>query len=427
MSVLSCNCAVPLLGLAVTASAGAQLSREEVLAGAQARIEEHRKSDAVVTVVDAGGKPVTDARVHAEQVRHEFLFGSNIFGWEQPNDTDRSLYRDQFAALLNYATLPFYWWGYEAQRGEPNHEQTERVARWCAEHGIETKGHPLVWNYEAPSWLPDDVGEIVRLSDERVRDCVTRFAGLIDRWDVVNEATDPFRFDNLLSKAWRELGQIPFTVRSFEVARQAGPDATLLINDYRHDEAYAEVIEALRDADGRPLYDAIGIQTHMHGGVMQPEYIWAVCERFARFGVPLHFTETTILSGPPAPEGWETTPEGEARQADDVEMFYTVVFSHPATEALTWWDFADRWAWQNAPAGFLRKDLSPKPSYERLMGLIKGKWWTKADGTTDSEGRVVFRGFHGDYSVTVTAGDAAATAQLRLTRGGANRLEVVLP
>jgi endo-1,4-beta-xylanase len=150
-----------------------------------------------------------------------------------------------------------------------------------------------------------------------------------------------------------------------------------------------------------------------------------VCERFAPFGVPLHFTETTIVSGPRTDAGWETTPEGEQKQADEVERFYTVLFSHPAVQAITWWDFADRNAWQGAPAGFLRKDLSPKPVYDRLMGLIKGEWWTQEEGTATG-GRLTVRAFYGQYRITAKAGGREATVEFHLTKDGEHSVTVRL-
>ena len=63
-----------------------------------------------------------------------------------------------------------------------------------------------------------------------------------------------------------------------------------------------------------------------------------------------------------------------------------MLFSHPAVAAVTWWDFTDQDAWQQAPAGLVRDDMSPKPAYEQLRSLIKGKWWTKA-GKDDRLGR----------------------------------------
>ena len=134
--------------------------------------------------------------------------------------------------------------------------------------------------------------------------------------------------------------------------------------------------------------------------------IWEVCQRFSRFGVPLHFTETTILSGKRGwqrPQPWDSTPEGEAFQAREAVRFYTMLFSHPAVEAITWWDFSDLQAWKGAPAGFLRRDMTPKPAYNELMKLIKGTWWTTTARETDTDGQAPFRGFLGDYRVTVTA------------------------
>ncbi len=246
---------------------------------------------------------------------------------------------------------------------------------------------------------------------DRIDDCVSRFRGLIDRWDVVNEATH-FDRDEFLQRPethrhveTRGTDSVPR--ECFQHARASGPQACLLINDYRTDPPYERVIEQLTDDQRRPLYDVIGIQSHMHGGTWKTGTIWEVCERFARFGVPLHFTETTILSGARARptqrgEPWLSTPEGEAYQTQEVVRFYTVLFSHPAVGAITWWDFSDYHAWQAAPAGFLRDDMSPKPVYDALLSLIKGQWWTRTSVRTDKDGVASLRGFLGDYRVTVT-------------------------
>jgi GH35 family endo-1,4-beta-xylanase len=407
---------------------------------ADARIEQHRRADAVVTVLDRAGKPVAGAAVKIDQTRNAFLFGCNIFNWGRVGEERReAAYRRQFAEVFNFATLPFYWPMYEPQAGRPAHAATEAVARWCQEQGLRCKGHPLAWNYFEPRWLPDDGRKILDLQLARITDCTTRFRGLIDTWDVVNEATH-FDREELKKRApkltavWAQTGQIEFTRQCFLRARQAAPRATLLINDYRTDPAYERLIEQLKDAQGQRLYDVIGIQSHQHGGTWNNRRIWDVCQRFARFGVPLHFTETTILSGQPGWErarsgkAWDSTPEGEASQAREVERFYTMLYSHPAVEAITWWDFSDLHAWQSAPAGFLRKDMSPKPAYDVLHKLVKEKWWTTVSGRTDERGAMRWRGTLGEYRITVERpGTPAAEHKLTVARNVRNELTVRLP
>ena len=415
---------IPLFSIHVAAQDDTTLFAE-----AEARIEQHRKADVLIKVLDRNGKPVPGAVIDIEQISHEFLFGSNIFKWgtcrtEEENKT----YNDRYAALLNYATLGYYWSSYEREQGKPRHEYAKQVSEWCKANGIATKGHPLAWNHADARWFGNvDADELFRLQISRIDDCVKTMTGLIDRWDVVNEATD---FDRpsqsaLHTAMWKKVGQIEFTKVCFAAARKAGPKATLLINDYRTDEEYAKLIEQLVDADGKPLYDVIGIQSHMHGGAWSNTNIWETCERFARFGVPLHFTELTILSGQ---SGWEregpwlSTPEGEAKQKEDVVRVYTMLFSHPSVEAITWWDFSDQGAWQNAPAGFLRSDMTPKPAYDALLDLIKNHWRTKVQLKTDENGTATIHAFRGEYAVRI----GETTKSITVIKGR-NTFEMMMP
>lgn len=431
-----CWAAILLLGAAGAAPADEEAA---LFQEAQARIEKHRKADVEIRVRDAQGNPVPGAKVRLEQTNSAFLFGCNIFMWGNFGDAEAdAAYKRRFAELFNFATLPFYWWSYEPRPGEPSHDQRMAVAAWCLENGIRPKGHPLAWNYVDPAWLPADPAAIVRLQLGRIGDCMSHFKGKIGVWDVVNEMA---HFDRAmlkdtqapkLTEAIAQTGPYEYTRRCFLAAREANPEATLLINDYRMDADYEKVIENLVDEKGARLYDVIGLQSHMHSQPWPNRRIWEVCERFAKYGVPLHFTETTIVSGdlqwdPPEGKRWPSTPEGERRQAEEVVRFYTMVFSHPATEALTWWDFCDRGAWKGAPSGFLRADTSPKPAYEALHELIRVKWRTNTEVETDAAGTAKLRAFHGDYHITATApGGASETTNATVAKEGENRVEIVV-
>lgn len=426
-------------GLPTIAAEPSKPSDDELLKGAQARIEKYRQADATVRVVDASGKPIPGVEISVKQTRHAFLFGCNLFQFGRFKDKqDEQAYRTRFGDLLNFATLPFYWPSYEAVQNEPRHEPTRVVADWCKAHGITTKGHPLAWNYFEPRWLPDDLGQVRQLQLDRITDCVSHFRGLIDCWDVVNESTHFERKRLLeqapkLTKMWLDTGRVEFVAQCFQKARAANPQATLLINDYQVDPEYAKVLRQLTEKAGHRPFDVIGIQSHMHHEVWSNKKIWAVCQRFAPFGVPLHFTELTVLSGATgwelAKKGtpWPSTPAGEQQQAEDVARIYTMLFSHPAVTAITWWDLTDRNAWQRAPAGLLREDLTPKPAYNRLLELVKKKWWTEATLKTDHQGIARFRGFLGAYTVTVLSPTGKVlTSSLQLEKGQPNKKQITI-
>lgn len=381
-------------------------SNEDLLAEANARIEQHRRADLVLRVLDRGGLPVPGAKVRVTQRQHEFLFGCNLFRWGRVGDpVPEALYRERFAVLFNFATLGFYWSYYERERGHPLYEYTDQVAAWCRSQNIRCKGHPLVWDFTPdPPWLPRDFDPIRDLSHQRVRDIVGRFRGRIDVWDVVNEPTDLGRTHTRFGAWAKSVGPVPFTAEHLKIARAANPDALLLVNDYRLDPAFYQILDRLRQ-DDRLLFDAVGIQSHQHDGLWPLAQIRQVCDRYAPLGVPLHFTETTLVSGPrdpTQPGRWQpTTPELEDRQADAVAAFYTMVFAQPTVAALTWWDFTDRDAWQGAAAGLVRNDMSPKPAYDRLLNLIRYRWWTQAEGATDGTGELRVRPFFGTHQVSV--------------------------
>ncbi len=104
---------------------------------------------------------------------------------------------------------------------------------------------------------------------------------------------------------------------------------------------------------------------------------------------------------------WPSTPEGEARQLEEVITHYKTLLAHPAVEAITWWDMTDG-HWLKAPSGLLRADELTKPAYDELLRLIKGEWWLAPTRlTTDANGRIAFNGWLGDYEVALD-GQAAA-------------------
>lgn len=385
-----------------------------------ARIKEERTAEVTLLITTEDDHPLAEREVEIAQTKHRFLFGSNGFfllplanneltGAEKERTAQIT---EHFLALMNYVTLPFYWGRFEPEPGKPDTERLRQTAKWCMEHGLQVKGHPLCWHTLTAPWLLQLTNEeIIAAQLSRIRRDVSAFAGLIDCWDVVNEAVimpNFNKYDNGITRICKELGRIKTIKLMFEAARQTNPQAVLLLNDFDVSPAYEILIEGCLAAGVQ--IDVIGIQSHMHQGYWGVEKTEQILERFARFNLPLHFTETTLVSGalmPPEYEDlndyqvtdWPSTQEGEERQARETVLHYKTLLAHPLVTGITWWDLLDG-QWLNAPGGLLRKDGSPKPAYEELHKLVKGEWWLAPTVfRTDREGKVKFRGFLGDYEL----------------------------
>ncbi len=385
----------------------------------QSRIRAHRTADVTLTVKNPDGTPLANAPVRVRQTDNAFLFGCNVFRLNHCETPEQNAaYQRQFASLLNFATLPFYWNRYEPAPGQLDEARVRRTARWCRARGIVVKGHPLFWHQAgAPPWLWDKpLAEVEEIQLARIHREMTAYCGLVDVWDVVNEAIIlPHEKwgENPLSRWCRQAGAVEVIRRCFAAARAANPAATLILNDFDVSPAYEHLIADCLDA-GVPI-DAIGIQSHMHGGYWTAEKAWEVCERFARFQLPLHFTELTILSGRRKTGGdwktrrpnWKSTASGEKLQAKQAAELYRLLVSHPSVRAITWWDFSDQGAWMGAPSGLVRADMTPKPAYDALHQLIHTEWQTgPLKLTTDPRGRVRFEGSVGEYEVKAPQGRA---------------------
>jgi GH35 family endo-1,4-beta-xylanase len=253
---------------------------------------------------------------------------------------------------------------------------------------------------------------IMKKQLERIDREVTGFKGVIDMWDVINEVVImPIfdKYDNAITRICKEKGRVALIKEVFEKAHECNPDATLLLNDFNTSINYEILIDGCLNA-GVPI-SAIGIQSHQHQGYWGKEKLDEVLERFSSFGLPIHFTENTLISGEIMPahivdlndwqvDEWPSTPEGEERQSKEIEEMYRTLFAHPLVHAITTWDFRDG-AWLNAPSGYIRKDNTPKPSYHMLKNLVRDEWWTDTVIKTDSNGNAVVEAFKGDYCLEI--------------------------
>lgn len=383
-------------------------------AEAQRRIERLRKGDLTVEVVDDWGRPVAGAQVAVRMTRHAFGFGSTVVMQKiAGDDPDDAVYRRHVEELFNRVSAEndLKWPQWLADDDRWSRARTLAALRWFNERDFIVHGHVLVW----PGWrwlprslrqLENDPAALRQAVADHIADMMTATRGLTQEWDVVNE---PFANHDLMDILGREV-----MIDWFRLAHAIQPDTKLYLNDYGilasgnrndtpHQQHFEDTIRFLLDG-GAPLH-GIGVQSHFGEHVTEPTMLWAILDRYARFGLPIQISEFDIDT------------DDESFQADYTRDFLIAVFAHEAVEAFVMWGFWEGRHWKPRAAMF-RRDWTIKPNGQVYRDLVFDQWWTSEQGETDARGRFTTRGFLGSYTVVAEARGLRATTPTTLGRDG---------
>ncbi len=366
------------------------------------RIEEIRKGDALIKVVDANNRPVSGVTVDVKQKKHDFAFGSAL----ARSSMYESRYTDFFKENFEWAVFEneAKWYSTESSQGNVSYDAADYMYEWCKENDITVRGHCVFWEVQqyVPSWVQNLSGEQLRKAiDDRLESVVPHFKGKFVDWDVNNEMLHGSFFkDKLGQDIW---------VYMYKRVRELDPQAKLFVNDYNvvsyaETDSYVQQIQWLLD-NGAPI-DAIGAQGHFdRDKVVEPAVVESRINNLASFGLPIWITE------------FDTTAQDVNLRADNLEKLYRVAFSNPAVEGIMMWGFWAGAHWRGQDATLVDQDWTVNKAGKRYQDLMK-EWTTNTSGTTDSNGNYSFRGFHGTYEVTLkTPGMEPVVKKLELKPG----------
>ena len=269
------------------------------------------------------------------------------------------------------------------------------------------KGHPMLYikGKFMPTWISRTDPEALRsLAKKRMTQLANRYGKDVAVWDVVNE--EVARLKN--PKIWFEAPN-DYLAWAFKEADNMFPKTTtLMINDETktsHDstQQYIDLVKGLLQQNIR--VDGVGIQFHMlkpkeflSGQYFPQTQMYKAYQELSKLGKPLWITEITIPSR--GEDGWQN-------QATIVSDIYKLWFSVPQMKGITWWNLGDGTAFgseNSFKGGLLDSAMNPKPAYKILDQLINHDWKTNLTLTTDANGKVNFRGFHGSYIIEASKG-----------------------
>lgn len=164
------------------------------------------------------------------------------------------------------------------QENTYNFDATDKLCEYAEKTGATVRGHCLVWHSQWPGWIFKDGSEeasadlVVERMKEHITTIVTHYKGRIDTWDVVNEVLDGggMRFSDWLKIVGDYDGdgdKYDFIEIAFRTAREADPDARLIINDYSLETDTNKAIKMYNMckqmmSEGVPV-DGVGLQMHI--------------------------------------------------------------------------------------------------------------------------------------------------------------------
>jgi endo-1,4-beta-xylanase len=280
-------------------------------------------------------------------------------------------YSAVFDRHFNYVTAEYEmkWDPIERTRGSEDFSGGDAIAAYASAHGMQVKGHALVWHQAVPSWVGGLAAADLRIELERhIRSVAAHYRGRVLAWDVVNEAIDDNGFGLRASIFRQKLGD-GYIADAFRIARQADPEALLFYNDYSGEglggksDAIYDLVRGLL-AQGVPI-DGVGLQMHIRAAAPPSDAsVAANMRRLAALGLRVNISEMDVRVG----DIGGATPANLDRQKSVYHSLVGVCVAEPACHAMTFWGFTDAHSWiynQYGPDAPLLFDtqLAPKPAF----------------------------------------------------------------
>lgn len=379
-----------------------------VLARAKSGIEQYRKGDVKLRLVDDNGKPLSDYRVDFSQTSYDFLFGANPMGVNGSYDAKiANLMKD---AGVNQSYITARWRLIEPQPGQFNWDNMDDYQKIDEQldSGFKLMGALSLWFSPNSDFSPD---YLKNMSYEQLKENVynhaynlaSRYKGRIDTWEINEMNLASANALNLTQEQRLDLMKV------FQKAiREANPQARILNGSTALPYEFNDSIPFPTLLNNSDITDIIGLELY-YSGVNTEGYstvgldlaaISDLLDSYSCFGKPVYIKELSAPSTQASGSSWLHQPWNTQTQAEYLKDLYTIAFSKPSVHGITWsWGITDSDAFI-VGGGLLDAAANPKPAYFALKNLISS-WTTTGSGVTDGSGEYSFRGFGGDYSVTI--------------------------
>ena len=405
------------------------------LASAKTDIEKYRKGDVQIKVVDANGKPLADSTIDFTQTSHDFLFGANPMG-------ENGSYNAEVAGLMkdagiNHSCITARWGIIEPEPGDFDWENIDGYQE--IEEQLRQKfnlmGALSLWFYPnndfVPSYMEDmDFEALKENVYNHMYTMAEKYRGKIDTWEI-NEMN--LAWANVLGLSNEQKSEICQVFAS--AVKEANPQAKVLNGscalpyEFTDSTPFPELLKGDMPADiiGLEFYYSGTNTDGYHNLGLNLVSVSDLLDQYSTSGKPIYIKELSAPSSQVPGSPWWHQPWDEETQAEYLESFYTIAFSKPLVQDITWaWGVSDEDAFI-VDGGLLDSNLKPKPVYFALKRLIDS-WTSTGEGIVNAEGEYSFSGFAGDYDVNVSTPDGYSfKTTIHVTEQKSNQITIQSP
>lgn len=143
-----------------------------------------------------------------------------------------------------------------------------------------------------------------------------------------------------------------------------------------------------------------------------PKEMYETFDPYLDSGIKIHLTEFGIILGD-ITGTYRSGPWTEDLLAEYFVQALATAFSHESIRTFNPWSNYEKFTGNP----LFTEEGEPNVKYEATQCLLQDYLTTRVSGRTDDSGRFAFRGFHGDYDVTLTTPSGRkSTSEVRLDR-----------
>ena len=260
-----------------------------------------------------------------------------------------------------------------------NFEPADKLLAFAEKHGMQFRGHVLVWDQQLPGWLTAgnfSRTELINILTGHIDKVVSRYAGRIAVWDVVNEAID--QHGDFRKSFWYNGIGPDYVEIAFHAARAADPTAKLFYNDYgaegSHDQEKGIYLLLKRLKERAVPVDGVGFQMHLSVESDAGGSVGSInTDRLTDLGLEFNITELDVKMN--LEDSLRST------RRDIQSGIYSEVFSRYGNEkkcgTFILWGFTDKYSWIPffypglGEATIMTKDYACKPAYFAIQEALK--------------------------------------------------------